>query len=696
MIDDLESGYYETDDEEDKNAFEITLEYINRRGHHILQYNTHSEFHAIVGTMREGQISFAYHGEPTALVWYKNKQGVYQRLSVVDPSEQPAEDQLFSSLLQGQIQKNDFFFVTTPHVPQYFSEDRLEKIITTRSPRQSTMHIQKVLTNLRSEESFGGILFHLMTQDQLPKTGKMPEHLKQDSAGSLQKLISNQRQTDETLNPPMLSRAAGAMRGYIKKKEPAASPTPARQQKKKKKRVLQTTESRPETNHRVREPQAPSQSMLNTVLIALGKGLVAVGQVLLLLVQRVLLFFKEFFIGLFFFATNKDGKRQAQVDKMRSTLDRRVQSFTSLPLMSKILFIATIIFALIFVGSIVFLKVKESRDAAEQAYQNMLQAIVDKRDAAEASMIYGDDTKAFTLLQEAKTLVTELPNKTEEQITAAQELESSVETSLLALRKIELVEPTLLADLGTLGDANATAIDRLGNTLVAYGPSDPTLYLVNEQTGTIDTREHTSIPNLTTASTPKENDFSLFVSGKDALAQLTPEGYTLSSKEIGFPTDVHVSDIFVYNRRAYTLDQANGQIYKHSVTGSGYDQGSPWIKERSTDLSDAVSLAIDGDIFVLKGNGTVVKFEAGTETTFSIVGLDPALSSPTKLWTYNDVDNIYILEPAGKRIVILNKEGKLERQLTAEAWQNPTGMLVDEENNTLYVLDANKVYTVAL
>jgi len=47
MIDDLESGYYETDDEEDstsakatadkKNAFEISLEYINRRGHHILQ-----------------------------------------------------------------------------------------------------------------------------------------------------------------------------------------------------------------------------------------------------------------------------------------------------------------------------------------------------------------------------------------------------------------------------------------------------------------------------------------------------------------------------------------------------------------------------------------------------------------------------------------------------------------------------------
>ena len=37
MIDDLESGYYETNDEPEKNSFEITLEYINRRGHHILE-----------------------------------------------------------------------------------------------------------------------------------------------------------------------------------------------------------------------------------------------------------------------------------------------------------------------------------------------------------------------------------------------------------------------------------------------------------------------------------------------------------------------------------------------------------------------------------------------------------------------------------------------------------------------------------
>ena len=97
MISDLESGYYETDDEEDKNAFEITLEYINRRGHHILASHAHSELHAIVGAIKDGEISFAYHGEPTALVWYKNKQGVHQRLSVIDIGDAPPENQLYRS-----------------------------------------------------------------------------------------------------------------------------------------------------------------------------------------------------------------------------------------------------------------------------------------------------------------------------------------------------------------------------------------------------------------------------------------------------------------------------------------------------------------------------------------------------------------------------------------------------------------------
>ena len=695
MIDDLESGYYETDDEEEKSAFEITLEYINRRGHHILQYR--SELHAIVGSVKDGKISFAYHGQPVAAVWYRNKQGVYNHLSVVDPSEAPAEDQLFSSLLQGEIQKNDFFFVATPHVTEYFSEDRLQKIITTRPARQSASHIQKVLSNLRSDESFGGILFHLATKDQLPKTGKMPSHLKQGSADSLNKLIDAQRHTDETLNPPMLSRAAGAMGNYLRKKKGKPA-KPAKAQKHAKKRVKQTTEGEFETNHRSREPVAKKQNLGNMLLIGLGKALVTIGQFLLVVLQRFLQLLQQIGVGIVILITNQGGQRQQLISKARNAFERRKQAFASLPMMSKVLFVATLIFATLFVGSIVFLRAKEAREAKLQSYNNMISAIVDKADAAEASMIYGDDDKAFTLLKEAEELVATLPQKSDEELAKAEELSGLIESGLQDLRKIEVVTPTELSNIGAAhANANTERLVQIGDTLVAYGPDDSSHYVINAQTGSVEQKDHSAIANLAAASTPKEEDFTIFVSGDQDIAELSPDGFNISARTINFPSaSTNLSDLFVYNRRVYTLDPANQQIFKHSATGGGYDQGAPWIKQVQADLSDAVSLAIDGDIFVLKANGQVVKFEAGNETSFSVGGLDPALANPTTLWTYNDVDDIYILEPSQKRVVILNKDGVLKKQIMADAWQNPTGMVVDAADGVLYILDSNIVYSVSI
>jgi hypothetical protein len=92
----------------------------------------------------------------------------------------------------------------------------------------------------------------------------------------------------------------------------------------------------------------------------------------------------------------------------------------------------------------------------------------------------------------------------------------------------------------------------------------------------------------------------------------------------------------------------------------------------------------------------VRKFAKGIETPFSVSGLDPALASPATIWTYNDVNFLYILEPANKRLIVLEKSGTLLKQYTDPAWKNPTGMVVDEPNKTAYVLDGATVYRLAL
>ena len=81
---------------------------------------------------------------------------------------------------------------------------------------------------------------------------------------------------------------------------------------------------------------------------------------------------------------------------------------------------------------------------------------------------------------------------------------------------------------------------------------------------------------------------------------------------------------------------------------------------------------------------------------FEISGLDPALTTPTKIWSYNDLKYLYILDTAEKRLIILEKDGKLKTQIMAKEFKAPVGMIIDEENKTGYILDSNKLYKITL
>ncbi len=65
-------------------------------------------------------------------------------------SENEDEDkQIFSQIIEGKISTDDYFFISTGKVEDYFSQDRLQKIISTRPPRQSAEHLERVLKELK-------------------------------------------------------------------------------------------------------------------------------------------------------------------------------------------------------------------------------------------------------------------------------------------------------------------------------------------------------------------------------------------------------------------------------------------------------------------------------------------------------------------------------------------------------------------
>ena len=353
--------------------------------------------------------------------------------------------------------------------------------------------------------------------------------------------------------------------------------------------------------------------------------------------------------------------------------------------------------ALVLVVSAIYIKANQKKAELKKNFADAIQTIKTKKDSAESSVIYNENAAALNEIKSAKAILANL-NCAEENKIKCDEINKQLEELLLRIRKITIVQPQLLTDWSELiADVTINNIFLLNKKIYGFGSDISKIFIydtLTKETRAIDS--NLAINGFSASAVPKENDYATLVYGDKNFAQYTPKGDAWKKINVDYPIqDVNISAITVYNRRLYSFDSQNGMLYKHDSTQSGFTQGKEWIKEK-VDIKDGADIAIDGDIFILTKNGDIYKFTNGLKQTFSIEGLDPILTSADKIWTYVDLNYLYILDSAGKRLVVINKEGILKSQITAKEFIKPTGMVVDETNGEAYILDNNKLYQINL
>jgi DNA-binding beta-propeller fold protein YncE len=331
------------------------------------------------------------------------------------------------------------------------------------------------------------------------------------------------------------------------------------------------------------------------------------------------------------------------------------------------------------------------------AYDNKVQAITDKKGAADASLLYGDENRATTLMTEAQGILDTLPASGKTRQNKKTELTKTLDESWQKLRKLTVVTPELLTDLAkTNPNAKTNNLIDIDNTLIIFGPDDENFYKLNLTDKAIEAKTHQGVGKLRSAVTPKENDMVVFSVNDREVAVYSKDSSSILNKTINFEKDNARIDLMaIYNRRLYILDIINNAIYKHSPTQSGYDKGVPWLKQDS-DLSNSISMAVDGDLFILKTTGEIIKLTGGEKQEFVLSNINPTLDKPSVLRTGSSMNNIYILEPANKRVVVIDKTGKLVAQYTANEWKAPSSIIIDEAGKKVYILDNNKIYKFEL
>jgi hypothetical protein len=114
------------------------------------------------------------------------------------------------------------------------------------------------------------------------------------------------------------------------------------------------------------------------------------------------------------------------------------------------------------------------------------------------------------------------------------------------------------------------------------------------------------------------------------------------------------------------------------------------------DLTEAVDMAIDGDIWILLANGEILKFGRGSPKAFGLSGLDQELNQPSAFYTDEDSQKIYVLDKTNKRIVVFFKSGEYDSQYLFEKIKEVDDLVVSEEEKKILLLSKEKIYEIEL
>lgn len=303
--------------------------------------------------------------------------------------------------------------------------------------------------------------------------------------------------------------------------------------------------------------------------------------------------------------------------------------------------------------------------------------------------------RARQLLLEAQDLVEEM-EKQEAKDQGLASFKKDLENVLASvLREHEIGEVPTFLDLNLIKEgANGDKAAASGDQLIILDKKGASVYGVGireKSSQILGGGKLFTNPSLVAASGEK-----VFV--------LTPEGIVEADKASGeqtlrIKTDEEwgeIVDIFAYGGNLYLLDRA-GVIWKYPAIEAGLGARQRWLKgEVKPDFSDSVSIAIDGSIWILKADGTILKFTQGVLDAFGVAGLDKPFSNPSVIYTDDEQKSLYILDKGNLRVVVLDKSGEYG---SAYIWSGISGvedLVASESEKKILLLSGSKIYEIEL
>lgn len=366
--------------------------------------------------------------------------------------------------------------------------------------------------------------------------------------------------------------------------------------------------------------------------------------------------------------------------------------FLRLPLKQRILIVALVVFALFFIISTAVAINRASPGNTAGENKVTAESVTNTLNDVEAALIYNDGDRTASLLAQAVADLATLKNQAPGDYSA---LEAQLTDLERRSERTDLASLTQLADfnevLGT--PARLTGILQSGNILYAIDGNARRLLTLN-----VVTNERGVIPLSGEADpalgvTLKNNDLILLTTTPSLLKvsnnSLAPIKETFANNKI-----VNAISLAAYANNVYALVPADSAIYLFARVEEGYGEAESWIKDSAVSLHDAISLAIDGSAYILKGNNEVLKLFRGAPAEFSLNNL-PDIDKLVSIQTFENWNSLYLFDREGQALIITDKNGNFQKRYR---WDEASvrQILVDEPGRKAYLMSDTVIFSFPL
>ena len=356
----------------------------------------------------------------------------------------------------------------------------------------------------------------------------------------------------------------------------------------------------------------------------------------------------------------------------------------------KVTFSAGVVLLIILIVSISFGIRQKNINDLKKKYQGILVVAQNDVDQAIALASVSPD-KSRELFIDSEQKLQEIQNLkvTDPKVS---DLQKKIEESKGAILGEYDGNPTLFLDLGLLSSGfTGDEISASGGNIYILDKSGKRVVSV-----AIDTKKSKVVAGPTVIDTA--NDLASY---QDTAYILADDGiYQVGVTKTKVVNKTWAGDAMIsaFAGNMYVLDKTGNTIYRYTgVTGGTFGPQQNWLSASTkANFSNATAWGMDGAIYVLYPNARILKYSLGSPQNFSVSGVLPEIGNIDALYADPDNQYIYLLDKAGKRVVVIDKKGNYKAQYTSDQIAGAKSLVVSEAQKQIILLTGDKLLSITI